>query len=141
MRPQTISRSSGSLGEQLAELWFKGKGWKMERHQPPTRIISINKKPIVVNCKSQGVADYTGYEMVLIPSLSMQLPLFRACEVKEAYGPRMPASRLDKAQRDWLRDIDPRCAFVGIAWMNNPVFFELHKFIYSGSYKRGEGIK
>ena len=136
-------KSDGRMGEQLAEVWFRQNGWKMVRHQPATRVIRLNGKPTIINCGRGGVADYTGYEVVYLEDQNSRqcIPFFRAVEVKEAYGLRMPASRLDKKQREWLDDIDERSAFVGVCWMDNPIQFEVFQFIPKGAYCRGEGIK
>jgi hypothetical protein len=129
--------SQGSVGEQLAEQWFRENGWIMVRTQPETRVVYLNK-PTVINCRGGGgVADYTGYECVQIGPT--KYPLYRAVEVKEVRGNTMPASRLEKDQRDWMAKIDPRCAFVGICWADNPIAFELFKFIPKGSFKKGCG--
>jgi hypothetical protein len=133
------NQSNGTTGEALSELFFKGQGWKMSRHQPPTRVVYIKGKPSIIPCKTDGVPDYTGYEIVQL--FPQAMPIFRACEVKEADGDRMPASRLSQAQRDWMNERDQRCMFVGICWTDkNPIVFELFHFVYTGSYKRGQGL-
>lgn len=133
-------QSDGSTGEQAAVLWFKRNGWVMERHQPPTRVIWKDKKPIVIQCKSQGVADYTGYGLFAINDFGT-VAIYRACEVKESHGGTMPCSTLDKDQRDWMDQRPFGTAFVGIMWMDGKCFFETFNYQRTGSYKKGSGNK
>jgi hypothetical protein len=141
---------SGTTGEKYAELLFRSMGWVMERHQPATRVIPIKGKPVAIPCKSTGVPDYTGYELCQVHEY--QLPLYRACEVKEAYGDTLPCSRLGESappldarkgasQNWWFSQIDQQCAFVCVVWMSGELDAELFKWKPSGSYKRGEGLK
>lgn len=130
--------STGKTGEKLAELSYRQLGWTMQRHQPETKVIWFKGNPKTIQCRSDGVSDYTGYEEVQI--FNDKFPIYRACEVKEASGDSMPCSRLDKAQRKWLANIDQRSSFVGVAWMEN-MAFELFRFKPNGSYKKGEGVK
>jgi hypothetical protein len=131
-------QSNGTTGEQMAKLWFKSNGWTMFRHQPPTKTIHSKGKVFVVQCKSDGVADYTGY--LFINMINGSLACYRACEVKEAKGNSMPASRLSIEQRDWMNALPKYCAFVGVCWMDNPMTFEIFNFVYSGGYKKGSGV-
>lgn len=132
-------QSNGTFGEQLAVLWFREHGWKMARTQPETKTAYVEGKPIVIHCKNKdGVPDFTGYEYVAIGTDTY--PLYRACEIKECNEDTMAASRLKKNQRDWMEKIDFRCAFVGIAWANLPITFEIFRFTYKGLYKRGTGL-
>jgi hypothetical protein len=75
-----------------------------------------------------GVPDFTGFHLIRMT------PLYRACEVKEAHGDTMPASRLDKAQREFMAALPVECAWVGILWDDGQ--FSMHPFIEKGSYKR-----
>ena len=131
-------QSNGSIGEQLAEIWFKQNGWKMFRHQSPTRVIRKEGKLFTVPMKSDGIADYTGYCKSL--TANGYRAFYLACEVKEAKGNSMPASRLEEHQRDWMNDVPKECAFVGICWMDGKLSFEVFRFVYSGGYKRGQGL-
>jgi penicillin-binding protein-related factor A (putative recombinase) len=131
-------KSTGKTGERIAEMWFKSNGWKMFRHQPETKTVYLKGRGLTtIQCRSDGVSDYTGYENVQL--FNGIFPIYRACEVKEAHGNSMPCSRLKEEQRDWLNAIDQRSAFVGVVWMED-VTFELFRFKYTGSYKRGEGL-
>lgn len=105
-------QSSGEAGERAAELWFRVNGWHMTRTQPETRTVWAKGRPVVVNCGSGGVADYTGYRLRPID----KAPIYAACEVKEASADTMPCSRLTKEQRDWMESIPDMCRFVGILW-------------------------
>lgn len=134
-----MAKSSGKTGERIAEIWFREHGWKMFRHQPETKTVYLKGKGLTtIQCRSDGVADYTGYE--IIKFLNSVLPMYRACEVKEAFGDTMPCSRLGKAQRDWMAAIDFRSAFVGVLWMDVMVF-EIFRFHPKGSYQRGQGLE
>lgn len=131
--------SDGKIGESLAEYYFRSIGWKLFRHQPRTVIARKGGRPFTIQCRSDGVPDFTGYEMVQVgPQL---LPIYRACEVKEAHGSSMPASRVRPDQRRWLRDCNPVSAFVMVVWMDGrQPTPELFRPIEKGSYKRGEGL-
>ena len=126
-------QSDGSLGEQIAKLFFKDIAWKMFRHQPKSKVVKVKGKLTVIYNRSDGVADYTGYKI-----WSGQ---FKACEVKESHGKSMPASRLNVKQREWLSTLPNTGAFVGICWVDTaPVMFELFEFKNKGSYKQGQGL-
>ena len=131
--------SDGKTGEFLFERWAKDHGWIMERHQPPTKVVRRNGKVFTIQCKSTGIADYTGYERVYFGP--QEFPMYRAAEVKEAFGYSMDCSRLDKDQRDWMAAIPWVSAYVAIAWMDggNP-HMEIFRYQREGSYKRGEGL-
>jgi hypothetical protein len=134
-----MRHSSGKTGEAMAEYFFKEIGWKMFRHQPRTVIASRGGKGFTIQCRSDGVPDLTGYEEKIIGSQS--IALYRACEVKEAHGDTMPASRVRDDQRRWLSAIPFMSAFIAIAWMDGQPRIELFRPIEKGSYKRGQGLK
>ena len=137
-------KSSGKTGELIAEMLFKNLGWTMERHQPATKTVFLKGRGLTtINCKSTGVPDYTGYELVQIHEA--RYPIFRACEVKEAYEDSLPCSRLGKitettSQNFWFSNRDQRVCFVCVAWMTGNVVAELFKWQPKGSYKKGEGF-
>ena len=124
--------SDGSTGESMAELWFKRHGWVMHRHQPPTKVVYIDKRPTVIHCAEGRVPDYTGYA----PNIGN---VYRACECKEEKGGSMPCSRLTKKQREWMDECAPGCRYVAITWMDGETFCEVFPYKPKGSYKRGEG--
>jgi hypothetical protein len=137
----------GKAGELAAEYWFKKHGWAMYRTQPPMEIVGILTGPMVSALSrffnrlsfyghmvigrmgKGGIVDYTGHEGAI----------YRACEVKEAVGASMPASRLDKGQREFLSGVPTNCAFVGILWTDYSLF-EIFPYLPKGSYKKGEGL-
>ncbi len=142
----------GEVGEQTAEIWFRQHGWKMVRTQPPISILGMVTPAMVAVLKrfsprlaafghmviarigKGGIADYTGYRFIDDDFR----PYYVACEVKEAAGDTMPASRLDPDQRTFLASLPDGCAFVGILWGRG---FGMHIFKERGSYKRDEAIK
>jgi hypothetical protein len=124
-------KSTGTTGEKLAELWFQAHGWRMFRTQPATRVIWQKGKPIIINCGKGGIADYTGYCIGYSGAT-----LYRACEVKEAEGESMPASRLSKDQRAWMESLPPACAYVIVVWMDGNIKAECFPFVSKGSYHR-----
>jgi len=130
-----LPQSNGTAGEDMALHWAKQHGWRLFRHQPPTKVVYIEKRAVTIQCKSGGISDFTGYRPRLIN-------MYVAVEAKEATGKTMMCSRLDKDQRDWMSRLPPGCAYVAIAWMDggNP-WCEVHPFKYKGSYKRNEGTK
>lgn len=103
----------------------------MFRTQPATRVVYAGGKPTIINCGTGGIADYTGYYN------DDSWALFVACEVKEASGPTMPASRLSKAQRDWMDALPAQCAKVCVVW---PHDVEVFAYTRRGSYKAGCGL-
>jgi hypothetical protein len=132
------NRSNGKTGETMAEYFFKKIGWKMFRHQPRTVIARSNGKPFTIQCRSDGVADFTGFENIMIGQ--QMIPIYRACEIKEAHGDTMPASRVRKEQRDWLIMTPFMCAYIAICWLDGQPKIELFRPIEKGSYKKGEGL-
>jgi hypothetical protein len=130
-----MASNNGTVGEQVAEAWFRRNGWVMERHQPPTRVVYVKGRPTVVHERSNGVADYTGYQWLD----SCMVPEYRACEVKEVYGSNsMPASRLSKEQRAWMETRPQGTAFVAVVWMDGNPTCEVFPFVDKWSYKRAE---
>ena len=127
--------NNGTVGEQVAEAWFRRNGWVMERHQPPTRVVYVRGRPTVIHEKSDGVADYTGYDYYPCGCGDVY-PVYRACEVKEATGLSMPASRLTKEQRAWMASRPLGTAFVAVVWMDGNPACEVFPFVGKGSYKR-----
>lgn len=154
---------AGQLGERMAEAWFLNNGWHMVRTQPPVTILHMLTPAavgalrrfiprlaafghmVIARLGRGGAADYTGYKDVGImrndghgnewKDTENTIPLYRACEVKEAAGDSMPASRLDKAQRAFLAALPAGCAHVGIFWKETGKF-TMHLFIPKGAYKR-----
>lgn len=138
----------GRIGEIQAEQWFINNGWYMVRTQPAIQILGI--KPgawygrifMVRMVGRGGVPDYTGYKMAIpydgffVGEPLDTRPIYRACEVKEAAGDTMPASRLDKAQRQFMADLPAGSAWVGIYWTDHGKY-SMHKFIDRGSYAYG----
>ncbi len=150
---------SGQVGEVMAEQWFANHGWRMVRTQPPVTILGIITPAIVAVLRrfiprlvafghmviarmgKGGVADYSGFvKHTVCANLAepYEIALYRACEVKEAAGDSMEASRLDKDQRAFMAGLPAGCAFVGIFWKDVQKF-SMHPFIERGSYRR-EGI-
>ena len=143
----------GEVGERMAEQWFLNHGWRMVRTQPAATILAIVSPlmtimlgkfiprlanyghMVIARMGRGGVADYTGYWHIW----SGPLTEYRACEVKEASGETMPASRLDKPQRVFLKSLPDKCAYVGIFWTDIQKF-KIYPFIDSGSYKSKEGL-
>lgn len=123
--------SNGSIGENLVRHWFNRHGWRMHRHQPPTRVVTVRGKPVIVPCESDGVFDYSGYQM--------STAQYRAVEVKEAHGDSMEASRLTKQQRNWGAQLPSGCAWVAVCWMDGSLGIEVFPFVTRGAYKRGCG--
>lgn len=125
---------SGKIGEIAAERWFLNNGWRMVRTQPAIQI--LGSKPgkhygrvfTVRMVDRGGVPDYTGFRDGFY---------YVACEVKEASGDSMPASRLDKEQRAFMASLPNMAAMVGIFWTDHQKF-TMHPFIGKGSYKYGE---
>jgi len=134
--------SNGKPGEQLALVWFAQHNWRMFRSQPPTRNIMIKGRFSTILCKSDGIPDYMGYELVQIGS--QLIPVFRAVEVKEAHGDTMPCSRLGSltdptSQNSWMSGIDHRCCFIAIYWIDCRCL-NVYKWKVKGSYKMMEHI-
>jgi hypothetical protein len=155
---------SGRAGEIQAEQWFHNHGWCMVRTQPPVTILGILGGPMIAMLKRYfprlsffghmviarmgkgGVPDYTGYEDVFLrrwddtlrqwvkDNSGASTPVYRACEVKEACEDTMPASRLDKSQREFMAALQIECAWVGILWDDGQ--FSMHPFTAKGSYKK-----
>ena len=124
--------SDGTAGETAALYHFRLINWTMIRSQPEARIIkALGKGKYIVVFKNGGIADYIGYN---------DYGQYRACEVKEATGNSMPASRLDINQRFWMAAQRKGSAFVGIYWTDAGEF-ELFRFKEKGSYKKGKGLK
>jgi len=143
---------NGQVGEIAAERWFLNNGWKMVRTQPPVTILCMVTPPMITLLKrftfsprlaafghmviarmgKGGVPDYTGFAF----KEGLSEAHYRACEVKEATGNSMPASRLDKEQRAFLSYLPGGCAWVGIFWTDTQKF-EMFPFVEKGSYKRG----
>ena len=103
----------GKAGEKALEYLFNKLNWIMFRTQPETKTVWYKGKPKIVNSGRGGIADYTGYKNQL-----SGIPVYIACEVKEANGTSMPASRLKPAQRKWLAVLPEGSAYVGIFWMD-----------------------
>lgn len=144
---------SGQIGERMAEAWFLNNGWHMTRSQPAIQI--LGSKPgkrfgrifTVRMIGRGGVPDYTGFvddyptrwndetkEWEVLHN-EFPMPLYRACEVKEAVGDSMPCSRLDKEQRDFLAALPKGCAWTGVFWVDTQKF-EMYPFVKKGSYKK-----
>lgn len=156
---------SGQVGERMAEQWFTNNGWHMTRTQPPITILGMVTPPMVAILKKfsprlaafghmviarlgkGGVPDYTGYEDVFLKrwddtlrqwvkeNSGAPISVYRACEVKEASGDSMPASRLDKPQRDFMARLPEGSAWVGVFWQETQKF-SMYPFVERGSYKR-----
>ncbi len=133
-------QSNGTLGEQLAELWFRQHGWVMFRTQPPTKVVYVKGKPTVINCDNGGIADYTGY-VVHTRWTNIVAPYYIAVEVKEAHGKSMPASRLNRKQRDWMTALPEGCAYVAVVWVDGNPWCEVFPFVARGPYRQGGGWK
>lgn len=156
---------SGRMGELAAERWFLNNGWFMVHTQPEITILAMITVPMVMALKRfiprlaafghmviarlhrGGVPDFTGYEDVFLKrwddtlrqwvkdNRGQSIPVYRACEVKEAIGDTMPASRLDKKQRAFMSSLPAGCAWVGVFWMDTQKF-SVYPFVSKGSYKR-----
>lgn len=146
---------NGQAGERAAEMWFANNGWRMVRTQPPMMILGMITPSLMVVLRrfiprlayfghmviarmgKGGVPDYTGYEWRKVGGQDVldDSAEYRAVEVKEAQGDSMPASRLDKAQREFMAALPAGCAYVGILWMDTGKF-TMHEFKEKGSYKR-----
>lgn len=142
-----MNRSQGVAGEIAAQVWFRRHGWIMFRSQPEAQVLAVltpetlrSLRPffrrlagwghlVLARLNRGGIADFTG---------CTKQGEYRACEVKEACGPSMPASRLRVQQRDWFRQIPPNSRYVGILWTDRGVF-EVFPFCERGSYRAGEG--
>ena len=88
----------------------------------------------------RSAPDYTGYMHRCIyehdgDKLSIHAACYVACEVKEASGNSMPASRLDKEQRAFMAKLPVGCSWVGIFWTETQKF-TIHPFVEKGSYKQ-----
>jgi hypothetical protein len=142
----------------MAEQWFLNNGWSMVRTQPAVTILGMVTPSLVAVLRrfiprlsyfghmviarlgKGGAPDYTGYQYFSKHHFSMVAPEwrpaseYRACEVKEASGNSMPASRLDVSQRAFLSALPVGCAFVGIFWLDHSKF-TVHKFIEKGAYR------
>lgn len=132
----------GEAGEYAATIWFRQHGWDMVRTQPPITIlgmltpvmVGVLKRfiprlasfghMVIARMEAGGIADFTG-------RLGTE---YRACEVKEASGKSMPASRLAPEQRAFLATLPTGCAWVGVLWSDGK--FQVFPFIEKGSYKR-----
>ena len=104
----------------------------MFRTQPEVRYLPRGK---VVTVGTGGIADYTGYS----PEewgRPLDVPVYTACEVKEARGDSMPCSRLSRKQRAWMSSLPPGCAYVAILWVDYGTM-DVLEYKPSGSYKRG----
>lgn len=151
----SIRLQSGKMGELAAERFFSNHRWHMTRTQPPVTILGIVTPAMVAVIKrfiprlaafghmviarmgKGGVADYTGYAINkhYADVGDHIIPVYVACEVKEAHGDSMPASRLDKDQRDFLAGLPAGSAWVGIFWTDCQKF-SMHEFVEKGSYQR-----
>lgn len=129
---QQKKQSTGVAGETAAQFLFNKLQWKMYRHQPPTRYIVVKNRPVIVPCKTNGMPDFTGY------TKCTAIPLYRACEVKEANGKSMPASRLSTEQREFLRDLPNQSSYVCILWDDG--LTEIFYFVPRGRYVKGAGV-
>lgn len=139
------------MGELAAERYFLDHGWKMVRTQPAIQILGMKPGKVfgkiftVRMIGRGGVPDYTGYRPIrcaLQPdSHTIDIdffPRYLACEVKEATGDTMPASRLDREQREFMAALPEGSAFVGVFWTEHQRF-TMHRFREKGSYKLSEG--
>ena len=133
-----VMNSQGIAGETAAQYWFKRNAWYMNRHQPPTKVIGRGTSKRVIYSDTGGIADYTGHEYIELHD-GRALPLFRACEVKEARGDRMPCSRLGRKQRAYMDSLPNGCAWVGVLWTDTGTF-EMYHYQQTGAYVKGEGI-
>ena len=146
---------SGKVGELAAERWFAENGWKMIRTQPPVTILGMVSQPmigvlkrfiprlaafghiVIARMGKGGVPDYTGYQAKIQRGsyVDDNGTAYRAVEVKEAKGDSMHASRLDKAQREFMSCLPHESAWVGIWWEDHQQF-TMHLFSNErGSYK------
>jgi hypothetical protein len=132
-------KSNGTFGEQRAEWWFSANDWTMFRTQPATRVVFVNSKPTTINYGTGGIADYTGYVRVTRKFAGLTEDKYCydyryvAVEVKEFSGDSMPASRLDKRQRDWMAKLPGGCAWVMGVRPDGKCF--VWEFKSRGSYK------
>ena len=133
-----MRHSNGTAGETAAQYWFTVHGWRMHRHQPATKVIGRGAGKRIINCDTGGIADYTGHEAIELHD-GRTLPLFRACEVKEAKGDRMPCSRLGRKQRAYMDSLPNGCAWVGVLWVDHSTF-EMFHYQQTGSYTKGDGM-
>ena len=130
-------QSNGTAGEQAAELWFKVNGWHMTRTQPATKVVYVGGKPTIINCGRGGVADFTGYRLKTVGIFDV--PVFTACEVKEAKNDTLPCSRISKIQHAYLSNLPKGYAYIFVLWVNYG-YGEMFQYKNGrGSYKRDEG--
>lgn len=128
----SLKQSNGTFGEEFALRGFRSMNWHMIRTQPPTKVVHVKGKPVIVQEKGHGVADFTGFNKTSC--------LYVACEVKEAHGKRTGASIVKKYQRDWmLANIPTFCRWVAIVWVDGQPVCEFFHFMYKGSYIKGQG--
>ena len=115
----------------MAEYWFAGHGWKMNRTQQTYRVLAKNRDGTFTGVfTGEILPDYTGY---VSTDRHYQ---FAACEVKECYSDTMPASRLSPKQQKYMSDLPAGCAWVGIAWMTGSPEYQVFRYTPVGSYKR-----
>lgn len=133
----TAKRSTGKAGEAAAEIWFARHDWQMYKVPPDVRVCGQTGRPgvFLAAFKAGGRPDFMG----LVPSYQPYegVNVFRAVEAKEAHGDSWPASKLSKAQREFMAGLPPGTAFVSLLWDDGST--EMFPFIGKGSYKKGEG--
>ena len=123
------SAKTGEIGETMFEYFAKEHGLHLFRTQPATRVISQRGKPVIINCGTGGIADYTGYHLN-----GAGQALYCAVEVKTRSGDTMRASALSKDQRDWKRALPKGCAYTYVWWLDH-CKGQLYAFKEKGSYK------
>lgn len=129
-------QSQGKAGEQAARYWFNTRRptWCMEKIPAGTKALPGGR--VIYQAGSARLPDYLGWTM---PPEYLEVPVFRACEVKEAKGDSMPASRLSPQLREYMRACPLGTAWVFVLWSDG--LGEGFPFQDSGSYKKGFGIK
>ncbi|MHB9054261.1 MAG: hypothetical protein ACYC5F_09815 [Thermoleophilia bacterium] len=131
--------SNGRAGEEAALYWFKDHGWQMWKVPPDVRVCGKTGRPgvFLAAFKTGGMPDYVGhYRYEHVDGDVFQRVAY--CEVKECNTNSMPASRLSRAQREFMVALPGDAAYVGILWDE---YFEMFPFIETGSYKQGSGIR
>lgn len=126
------SCKKGNLGEKLAEIWFRVRGWQMDRHQPATRRIWRGGRIEIIEIDDGGDADYMGYHMVNLNGIDY--PVYLVCEVKTVTTDTCACSNLDEQQRKWM-ELQPEASrFVGV-YFDAHNQFQVFKYKPKGSYK------
>lgn len=113
--------------------------WKVP---PDVRVCGQTGRPgvFLAAFKAGGMPDYLGYVTLSATDNPYRpKPVFMAVEVKECNTDSMPASRLSKAQREFMAALPDGTAWVFILWRSGE--YEMFPFIQKGSYKKDSGIK